>query len=146
MRPKLWHHVMTGLSAALLLSVTLFVIVRYPAIPDQIPTHFGPSGQADAFGAKSGILFPLVMGWVMLVMMTVLSFFPGAWNVPGNSPRALAAAADMIAVLRLVVSLMFGWMTLCSALGRGLGAWFLPVTLAAVFLPLVYLIVQAARK
>lgn len=145
MRPKPWHHVMTGLSAAVLLGVTLFVVIHYGALPEQIPTHFGPGGQADAFGPKSGIFFPLVMGWFLLALITVVSFFPSAWNVPGNSPRTLAAAADMIAVLRLVMALMFVWMTLCSALGRGLGVWFLPVSLAGVFAPLVYLLVQAAR-
>ena len=146
MRPKLWHHVMTGLAAASLLAVTLFVIIRYGAMPDRIPTHFGPSGAADAFGPKSAIWFPLVMGWLMLILMTVLSFFPGAWNVPNRNPRTLAAAADMVAVMRLVVSLMFAWMTVCGVLGRGVGAWFLPATMAAVFLPLVYLIVQSCRK
>ena len=145
MRPKPWHHVMTGLSAAVLLGVTLFVAIRYGALPEQIPTHFGPGGQADSFGPKSGIFFPLVMGWFLLALITVLSFFPETWNVPRKSPRTLAAAADMIAVLRLVMALMFAWMTLCSALGRGLGGWFLPVSMIGVFAPLAYLIVESLR-
>ena len=146
MRPKLWHHIMTGLAAAALLAVTLFVIIRWGQLPDQVPTHFGPDGSADAFGNKSSILFPLVMGWFLLGLVTLISFFPDAWNVPNRNPRTLAAAANMVAVLRLVLALMFAWMTLCSALGRGLGSWFLPVTLTATFAPLVYLIVEASRK
>ena len=146
MRPKLWHHIMTGLSVSLLLAVTLFVCIRYKSLPDQIPTHFGADGAADGFGSRSSILFPLILAWFTLGLMTVLSFFPNAWNVPSNKPRTLAAAADMIAVLRLVVSAMFAWMILCSTLGRGLGVWFLPVTMLATFAPLVYLLVVAAKK
>ncbi|MBO5555643.1 MAG: DUF1648 domain-containing protein, partial [Oscillospiraceae bacterium] len=72
MRPKLWHHILTALGAALLLAATVFVLVRWPAVPDRIPAHFDAAGQPDGFGAKSGLAVLLVFGWVMYVLVTVL--------------------------------------------------------------------------
>ncbi len=146
MRPKLWHHITTVVAALILLGVTVFAVIRYGSVPDQIPTHFNVAGLADAYGSKSRIIVLLVLGWVSLIMMTVLSFFPNTWNVPKRTPRALSAAADMVTVMRLVVTLMFAWITICSVLCRGLGAWFLPAVLAGVFAPLVYLLVVSARE
>ena len=45
MRPKIWHHVMTGLSALALLGTTVFAIVRWGSLDGKIPTHFDSAGQ-----------------------------------------------------------------------------------------------------
>ena len=60
--------------------------------------------------------------------------------------KTLAAAADMIAVMKLVTVLMFCWMILCSVQGWNLGSWFLPVTMVGMFAPLVHLIIASVRK
>ena len=146
MRPKLWHHILTALGAALLLAATVFVLVRWPAVTDRIPAHFDAAGQPDGFGAKSGLAVLLGFGWVMYVLVTVLSFFPSTWNMPGkNRPNGLRATADMLAVMRPLVALLFAWLTVCAALGRGLGVWFLPVFLGALLIDLVVGVVRAWR-
>ena len=146
MKPKLWHNILTGLGAALLLAATVFVLVRWSGLPDRIPTHFNAAGQPDGYGGKSGLIGLLVTGWVMYVLVTVLSFFPSTWNMPGkNRPNGLRAGADMLAVLRPLLALIFAWITVCTALGRGLGAWFLPVTLGVLLLDLVVGVVRAYR-
>jgi Predicted membrane protein len=146
MRPKLWHHIVTGLSGLSLLGVTVYTVIRYGSLPEKIPTHFDGAGLADGFGHKSGLVMLLFLSWMMFGMLTVVSFFPDAWNVPKRSPRTLAAAADMLAVMKLVTTLMFCWLVLCSVQGWNLGGWFLPVTMAGLFAPLVHLLIAAARK
>ena len=105
MRPRLWHHIVTGLSGLALLGTTVYTVIRYGSLPEKIPTHFNGAGVADAFGHK-----------------------------------------NMLAVMKLVTVLMFCWLLLCSVLGRNLGQWFLPVTMAGMFAPLVHLLIAAVRK
>ena len=145
MRPRLWHHILTGLSAAAMLGVTVYTVIRYGSL-DKIPTHFDGAGLADAYGDKSMLIMLVFLAWMLFALLTAVSFFPDAWNVPKRNPRTLAATADMLAVTKLVMSLMFAWMILCSVQGWNLGRWFLPVTLVGMFAPLVYLIVVSVRK
>ena len=146
MRPKLWHHIVTGLSGLSLLGVTVYTVIRYCSLPEKIPTHFDGAGLADGFGHKSGLVMLLFLSWMMFGMLTVVSFFPDAWNVPNRNPRTLAAVADMLAAMKLVTTLMFCWLILCSVQGWNLGGWFLPVTMAGLFAPLLHLLIAAARK
>ena len=146
MRPKLWHHVLTGLSALSLLGVTVYTVVRWGSLDGQIPTHFDAAGQPTSYGGPGTLLMLLVMGWMILALFTVLSFFPSLWSVPNRNPRTLAATANLLAVMKLVITLMFCWIAFCSVQGRPLGAWFMPVTMAGMFAPIVYLLIACAKK
>ncbi len=146
MRPKLWHHILTGVSGVFLLGTTVYTVIRYGSLPDRIPTHFNGAGIADGFGHKSMLVMLIFLAWMLFGVLTVCAFFPDTWSVPKRNPRTLAAAADMIAVMKLVTVLMFCWMILCSVQGWNLGSWFLPLTMAGMFAPLVHLIIASARK
>lgn len=146
MRPKLWHHILTGLSGLSLLGVTVYTVIRYGSMPDKIPSHFDAAGIADGYGHKSGVVMPLFLGWMLFAVLTVTAFFPSTWSVPNRNPRTLAATADMLAVMKLVTTLMFAWMVLCSVQGWNLGKWFMPVTMVGLFAPLVHLLITAVRK
>ena len=146
MRPKLWHHILTGLSGLSLLGATVFTAVRWGALPEKIPTHFDGAGLADGFGHKSTLVMLLFLGWMLFAVLTATAFFPGLWSVPNRNPRTLAAAAVMIAVMKLVTTLMFCWLVFCSVQGRNLGAWFMPAVMVGMFAPLVHLLIAAARK
>ena len=148
MKPKLWHHLMTGLGLLILLAVTVFVLLRWQSLPEQIPTHFDGAGQADAYSSgKGGLIMLLFTAWGMYALITVTSFFPSTWNMPGkNRPAGLRAGADMLAVLRVQMAFMFAWLLFCTAAGRDLGVWFLPVTLGSTALNLVIGVVRALRS
>ena len=146
MRPRLWHHILTGISGLSLLGVTVYTVIRYGSL-DRIPTHFDGAGVADAYGHKSSLVMLIFLAWMLFGVLSAVAFLPpDAWSVPNRNPRTLAAAADMLAVMKLVTVLMFCWMILCSVQGRNLGRWFLPVTMVGMFAPLVHLIVAAVRK
>ena len=147
MRQKLWHHIMTGLGLLMLLAATAFVLLRWQSLPEQIPTHFDAAGQADAYGSKGSLIMLLLTAWGLYALITVTSFFPSTWNVPGkNRPAGLRAAADTLAVMRVQFAFMFAWLLFCSAVGRDLGVWFLPVTLGGITLNLAICIVRALRS
>lgn len=49
------------------LGVIVYTAIQYPALPEQIPTHWGPSGQPDAFTTKSPISV-ISLPLILLVM------------------------------------------------------------------------------
>lgn len=147
MRPKLWHHIVTGLSGLALLGTTVYTVIRYGSLPDKIPSHFDGAGMADAYGHKSMLVMFIFLAWMLFGVLSAVAFLPpDAWSVPNRNPRTLAAAADMLAVMKLVTVLMFCWLIFCSVQGWNLGGWFLPVTMAGLFAPLLHLLIAAARK
>ncbi|MFR6276661.1 MAG: DUF1648 domain-containing protein [Blautia sp.] len=48
----LYQRILSILSFLLLAGQILCLILRWNHLPDEIPTHFGLSGQADAYGTK----------------------------------------------------------------------------------------------
>ena len=166
-KQKIWHHLMTALGAAVLLAVTVFILSRWKDLPEQLPTNFNARGVPDAYGSKSGLVTLLAIGWLGFLLTTVLSFFPQLWKTHGErfrlislggfrvnaqgagfsgartaNPRDLAAMTDMLAVTRLILAVVFGWLSLCVALDRSLGLLFFPVMLGALVLNLVVLLVR----
>jgi len=56
------------------LGLVVYTVIQYPALPEQIPTHWGPNGQPDAFTTKSpvsaisSLLILLVMQGMFLMI------------------------------------------------------------------------------
>ena len=66
----------------LLITTVIYTGYMYNQLPDQIATHFGFDGTADAWGSKNTIWFcpAIVLG--LYVLLTVLYFFPQSYNMP----------------------------------------------------------------
>jgi hypothetical protein len=79
-----WLRRVTLVAAA---AVTVWVLVRYPSVPDTVPVHFATGGEADDWGSKSTVL------WLSLIMLVAiggihwLSYHPDASFV--NYPKRL---------------------------------------------------------
>jgi len=146
MRMKLWHVITTVVGLLALLAVTVFVLSRWHALPEQISTHFDAAGRAESFGGKGSLITLLATGWIVFLLITVLSFFPQTWNVSNRSPQGLRATANMLAVIRLIIALMFSWMIFCTSQSRNLGLWFMPVTMTAVFGTVIAGLIATLRK
>ena len=74
-----WIRIATVGFTAIVIAVAL---IRYPALPDSVPTHFGITGEPDAWGPPSS-MFPLLAILAALVGgMTWLSFHPRYFNFP----------------------------------------------------------------
>lgn len=82
-------------------AVTVWVLVRYPGMPDTVPVHFGAGGDADDWGSKSTIL------WLSLIMLACisgchwLSSRPRIFNYPkelteGNAQAMYRAGEQMM--------------------------------------------------
>ncbi|WP_026374362.1 DUF1648 domain-containing protein [Agrococcus lahaulensis] len=52
-------------------AITLWLLLRYTALPETIPTHFDATGEADAFGSRSSVL---LLAGVMVVLAALLAW------------------------------------------------------------------------
>lgn len=62
------------------LAAGILLLVRYPGLPETVPTHFGVGGQPDGWGPKWSIFVVFGMLTVLMVGISVLSRFPRVFN------------------------------------------------------------------
>ena len=135
------------------LTMWIILAVTYSGLPDVIPIHYSGSGQIDNFGEKSSILKLSVISTVLFAGMTILSRFPKIFNYPvriteNNAFLQYGNMARMIRCLKLTIVLLFGYSVFYTILYsgenvKGLGIWFMPVSLAIIFIPVIYFMVKS---
>jgi uncharacterized membrane protein len=139
-----------------LLALWVWTGMSYSSLPDTIPTHFNTAGEADGFGSKASIIGLPVIATLLYIGLTLLNRFPHIFNFPtpvtqDNALRQYTNATRMIRYLKLILVLVFAgisFQTIQQANGEaaGLGVWFLPVTLGAIFLPLLYFVINSIKE
>ena len=128
---------------------------HWPTLPERVPSHFGVSGQADAWSARGFVWFLPAITVVVYLLLTLVSLIPPRYyNYPWriteeNAPRQVRIVRRMLCVLKAELVWLFvylTWQTIRVALGQvsGLHSAFLPVTLAVVFGTVLYYFVRAA--
>lgn len=140
----------------ILLALWGLTISHFSTLPDTIPTHFNASGEADGFGSKASIIGLPVIATLLFIGLTVLNRYPHIFNYPAaitqdNALRLYTLATRMLRYLKLVLVLVFGgieFMTIQHATRKaaGLGAWFLPLTLVLIFIPLIYFVIKSIKE
>jgi uncharacterized membrane protein len=161
-RPKLkiqlspMDQVFELLGWGVLLALWVWTVSSYSSLPDSIPTHFNAAGEADDFGRKASIVRLPVIATLLYIGLTLLNRFPHIFNFPtpitqDNALRQYTNATRMIRNLKLILVLVFAgisFQTIKQANGEaaGLGVWFLPVTLGAIFLPLLYFVIKSIKE
>ena len=151
MKSNLFDKIMMVLSVLILLSATLFVIMNWGEMPEQIPSHYNFKGEVDDYGGKGILVFTLVMGWVMLLTFWIVGMFPKYWNTgvertPANAAAVNRIIRDMMSVMQLSLAAMFSYMSVTPALGVNMGRWFTPVFLLAIFGTIIVTVVRLIRN
>lgn len=141
---------MNRLSLLVLLGAAVFLAACWHRIPAEVPMHFNAAGQIDRWGDKAELLILPVISWLMYGLLTVVEQFPGAWNTgvkvtEENRERVYALLAHMLSTLKLLIMVLFTWITVWCALARPLPVWFLPVVLTVLFGNLIYWLVRLFR-
>jgi uncharacterized membrane protein len=141
------------LALALLWTITLFYFRK---LPGTVPTHFNAAGNADGFGTRSTVFLLPSLGTLLFIGLSVLKNFPYVFNypvkiTPENALKQYTMAVRLIRVLKFCIILIFTmltWMSCTAAINRtnSLGAWFLPVTLMIMFVPLGIYIAKSFRN
>lgn len=133
-----------GIIAILGIIVTwIYVIVYWKNIPQQIPNHFGFSGKPDSWGRKGSILFLPIVASLLYILISVTSRFPQYFNymvdiTEENAKRQYKNARILMSWMTVEITIVFlclEWQSIQVAMNKstGLGVWFLPVFLIALF-------------
>lgn len=130
-------------AALLLLATVALTVSSMGALPARIPTHFGFDGNPDGWGGKDSLLLLPILSAVFYAGLTALERAPWFCNYPveiteENAPGQYQAGRLMIEWMKLIVLAIYfylQWQTIEGAKGlpHGLGAWFLPAAMVAMF-------------
>lgn len=141
---------MNRLSLLVLVGTVVFLAGYWKQIPAEVPMHYNAAGEIDRWGSRAELLILPVIAWLLYGLLTVVEQIPSAWNTgvkvtAENREQVYALLGHMLSTLKLLVMVMFAWITLWCALARPLPVWFLPVVLAAVFGNMAYWLVRLFR-
>ena len=144
------------LSFVALLGLIVLTVSSMISLPGSIPTHFGADGRADAWGGKGSLLLLPVMAAVFYALFTVLERFPWIFNYPGEITEENAAyqyklgrlLLEWLKLIIIAIFLYIQWQTtrVARGLSGGLGLWFLPVFLLALFGVMGFIIYKMVKR
>ncbi|MCL1848407.1 MAG: DUF1648 domain-containing protein [Clostridiales bacterium] len=135
---SLIDQILEALALLIFLGAMVYLAVIWRLIPESIPTHYNTAGAANAWGGKGWLIFIYAINAATYILMTVVGFFPGIWNVPvkltpENTGPVLTRTRRFLCVIKLYVVAMFGYLAVMMAKALPIGMWFLPVFLILLF-------------
>lgn len=135
--------ILEGVAAAALVALLVLPAAYYRDLPENIPTHFNAAGEADGYGGKWTIFLLSFIGLAIYALLTFINGRPYILNfpvkiTPENTERQYQLAARFLRILKIVITVMFLYLSravIAGALsGRAsLGAGFIWMVIAGVF-------------
>jgi uncharacterized membrane protein len=133
----------------------IFLIYYWSVLPAEVPAHYNALGEVDRWGSKLELLILPIVGASLALFMQGVERFPEKHNYPDrlnevNAEKFYLQSRKMINSSKNICLLIFSlvlYESVSIALGwwNGFGAWFLPVMLLAVFIPIIVGIVKQQK-
>lgn len=147
MGKKVINRILNILCLIVLIGITIYLIIRWNAMPKLIPTHYDFAGNVDSYGSKGSVLMMPIMSWVLYILITVLEMFPALWNTgvkvtEENKFRVYAILRLMLDIIKFIMVVSFAYTTICSVEFMPLGAWFTFVEVGTIFLTIILCLVK----
>jgi len=126
-----------------LVGITIYLIVAWGNLPDQIPGHFGADGAVTRYDDKGILLVLPIIAWVMFIGISVVERFPQLWNTgvrvtEENKFRVYRVIKSLISKVKFIVITMFVFITIIQSLAQSLPIWFSPVFLGVLFITIIF--------
>ncbi|QBP39654.1 DUF1648 domain-containing protein [Paenisporosarcina antarctica] len=149
---KLLPNVYFVLPMLITLGLGILGLSQYDTLPNQIPTHWGPSGEADAFAEKTWISIS-ALPFMTLILQGMMLFFNGAMKQSGakiqvrhkkrSREQQLAFrkySSWLLFVIAIAITLLMGYLqltiiypeTMSSSVTLGFTLGFLVIILGSV--------------
>lgn len=124
-----WDWFFDGASLLALIMTAGILIHFWPALPETVPTHFGFSGEVDAWGSRNSLFILPATGLVFFVILTALGFFPHSYNylfkiTEENAQAQYRLARTLMGCLKMQTIFLFSymeWQTIMTSLGKSDG-------------------------
>ena len=142
MNKNILYLIMTAIGAVALLFATVFLLISWPNIPNEIPLHYNFAGEVTNYGGKGSIWVLLTAAWVAFIAMTVVVRFPNAWNMPvevteENCERLYSITRGFLEAVKLEVVLLMVMLLVTSAKGVELSMALMMIPMAAIITTIV---------
>lgn len=132
----------------ILIAFWITIIVSYNNLPEQIPIHYNGLGEVDNYSKKTSIFLLPIIGSFLFIILTLISKNPENFNydvkiTEQNVESQYKNSVKMMRIMKIIVIVIFfliDFKTIETSMGKskGLGIWFLPLTLGIVFIPILY--------
>ena len=148
----LWQRVLGILAPALLLGSIAFILIRWPHLPEQIPSHYNFAGEVDGYSGRGTLLLLPIIGLVTDLTVAIVGRFPKSWNTGVrvtlyNRVRVYRLLRDLMAELRVCMALFFGGFGVYQSLTpEHFSGTVIFVLMLAMVVPLVRYFVRLAKK
>lgn len=93
----------------ILLGTTVFLVLRYPALPDLLPVHFKRSGMPDGWQYRTlgRVLMPAIVQAALALCLGAIAALLLSRSTDGHSPdapdvKAASAAAETVLIIALI--------------------------------------------
>ena len=151
-RPRLIDYIFLGLSALCFLFTLIYGCIKLPQLPDLLPSHFNFTGEIDGWSGKAGaVSAPIVFGFLLLVILGPIQFFPQVWNntqgVPAYKlPRVIRATRTMTSLLPRPPQAVMAYTLLCAVHLSPLHPAATPIYFVLIGVPIVVVLFETFRK
>ncbi|MBR0165006.1 MAG: hypothetical protein IJQ12_10070 [Lachnospiraceae bacterium] len=160
--------VVSALCLVAVSALTLYVVLGWSSIPEQVPINYDARGQIAGTDGKGSLIGLLVFIWFMQIFETYMIFRPlskgGAvaathfglrggglrFNLGVNAAKKNPVAAnnaiiDMMLVLMPVITVGFSRLVVCAVRVQPVGILFLPLFISGVILPILITVIRLVR-
>lgn len=142
--------IMEVLGLVMLIGTPLYLVIRWPSIPDKLPMHYNFAGEIDRWGGKGEVLFLVVMVWILYLMISLVEHFPSVWNTgvqvtPENRMRVYRTLKYMVKTLKLAMTLVFTFLIFNTVAGIPLPEWFTVVYVILIIGDLAFWLIRLYR-
>lgn len=149
-RSGLADKILQILCLAQMVGVTVYLIAGWTSFPDQVPMHYGGSGEIDRLGGKGEMLLLILLWWGMYLVISLIERFPQVWNTgvkvtPENQERVYRLLKYMLVTLKLIMTTFFSALIVNITLCRPLGWWYTPAFVVLVFGDMFFWIIRLIR-
>ena len=151
-RPRLIDYILLGLSVLCFLFMLIFVCVKYPSLPELLPSHFNGRGEIDGWSGKTAAaFFPTITAFLMLAILGPIQFFPKLWNntqgVPAYKlPRVIRSTRTGLSVMLFASEAFFLAVTFCTVSLSPIPPLVSYLFMGILVGSILYILVQTFRK
>lgn len=146
--------VVEGVTAIVLLAITVIFLFRYPSVDDKVVMHYDLTGNIDRVGDKSGVFFFFGILILIYVGMTFAQRFPHSFNylteiTEENAKRQYTTAVKMIRWLKLMMVVLFSFIILKTIFPRDISDEFffavIITFIAATFIQMIGYFIKSGK-
>lgn len=137
---------------------TLFLIVYWPYIPEQVPQHWNEKGIIDNYSDSGSYIMLIILMFFILAWHHLSKILPtfdlkanlfGKENVHKITKQVEHQYINMLYwmlwICDFILQVTFAYIIVCGVLLRNLGIWFMPAVFAVLTLDFVFFFIAVEK-